>query len=327
MTPPRISVVIPLYNKEKYILSALECVERQTFRPVETIVIDDGSTDNGARLVEELARPDVILIKQKNAGVSAARNHGVELSKGEWVAFLDADDLWADNHLECLFHAISSSPSAVLVGAAYKEVWQSRRPVVVKCPGILNGVVSDYFNASAYCPLFFTSSVMVSRSCLLEQGGFPVGVTHGEDMDTWARLALSGDVAYVNAVTAIYNQGIPGQATKAKKMSRPPILDTLVGALASGKAAGSIHDYLSVNLPLYLYYDRVGAVEFISLAKKLTLAPFGFGWRVWRLFNAIGVMSVVVRFGLSFRFHILRRPRLARFLWVGPDRALREKVE
>ena len=96
----RISVIIPLYNKVREIERTLRSVLRQSVLPLEVIVVDDGSTDGSAEVVESLGSPIVKLIKQKNAGVSAARNRAMELAQGEWVALLDGDDWWEDGYLE-----------------------------------------------------------------------------------------------------------------------------------------------------------------------------------------------------------------------------------
>lgn len=107
-----ISVVIPLYNGAAYIERSIHSVLAQTVLPAEILVIDDGSTDNGAALVMQKNYPLVRLISQANAGVSAARNKGISESRYEYVAFLDADDQWTDNHLEIIAGLIRNIPDA-----------------------------------------------------------------------------------------------------------------------------------------------------------------------------------------------------------------------
>lgn len=110
MDQAKISVVIPLYNRKEYILQSIESVRRQTYQPYEIIVVDDFSTDNGVFLIEEYSRQNnlnIVIVKNKRGkGVSGSRNTGVEYSKGDYVAFLDDDDIWLEKHLERINHCI-----------------------------------------------------------------------------------------------------------------------------------------------------------------------------------------------------------------------------
>ena len=113
MKNPRFSVIIPLYNKAPYVRQALESIIAQTCKDWECIIVNDGSTDESLRVVEDYIRETmsderlaIRVISQKNAGVAAARNRGVKESKGQYVAFLDADDWWESNYLEEMSHLI-----------------------------------------------------------------------------------------------------------------------------------------------------------------------------------------------------------------------------
>ena len=99
---PQVSVVIPLYNKAPYIDRALRSVLAQTFQDFEVIIVDDGSTDGGAKIVKSTTDKRIKLIQQKNSGVSAARNRGIQESKSKLIAFLDADDEWKSRFLEVI---------------------------------------------------------------------------------------------------------------------------------------------------------------------------------------------------------------------------------
>ncbi|MBQ4541214.1 MAG: glycosyltransferase family 2 protein, partial [Alistipes sp.] len=94
-----LSVIIPLYNKQADIELTLHSVMAQSLQPREVIVVDDGSTDQSAAIVERMAYPAVRLVRQRNAGVSAARNRAIAEAKGEWVALMDADDMWHPDYL------------------------------------------------------------------------------------------------------------------------------------------------------------------------------------------------------------------------------------
>ena len=120
--PVKVSIIIPLYNKEEYIERALKCIEDQSFEDWECIIIDDGSTDGSAVIVKNFISNrgnKWRYLRQKNRGQAAARNTGIDLSLGEYIAFLDADDLWPSNKLFLQFAALESNASYVLALSPY----------------------------------------------------------------------------------------------------------------------------------------------------------------------------------------------------------------
>ena len=131
-----ISVVIPLYNKEQSIAATIQSVLAQTYTDYEIIVVDDGSTDNSLKVVQErvseLENERVRIIHQENAGVSAARNKGILESKGKYIAFLDADDLWAPNYLATLAALIADFPNAGLYSLGYVEMKGGQSSISVR---------------------------------------------------------------------------------------------------------------------------------------------------------------------------------------------------
>jgi len=189
-----ISVVIPLYNKEKTIERALRSVLAQTFQDFEIIVVDDGSTDNGSQVVAFVADPRIRLVRQPNAGVSAARNRGVTEARGEVVAFLDADDEWLPGFLEAIHELVKTNPSASVFATGYFKVMADGR----HCPAAVGANhLQNYFQVAADSdPPIHASAMAVRKSALEEIGGFPVGTKSGEDLLTWARLAVRFAIAY-----------------------------------------------------------------------------------------------------------------------------------
>ena len=138
------SVVIPLYNKEHYIVKAVNSVLEQSFRQFELIVINDGSTDNSQHCLESISDPRLRVINQINTGVSAARNRGVELANYSWVAFLDADDWWHPDFLNELSALTTNYPDAVLYGSNYYYVKHGRNHLQDK--GLPSGFRSGYID-------------------------------------------------------------------------------------------------------------------------------------------------------------------------------------
>lgn len=205
------SVIIPLYNKEQYITQTIQSILNQTYNDFEIIVVDDGSTDGSLIEIENFNDERMQIISQKNAGVSAARNRGIEESSYDLIAFLDADDEWLPNHLEKIIDLKTNFPECQVFATNYKIVDSSgteRFPVntkVFKFDGE-NGVIKNYFDVAVKTsPSLWTSAIAVSKKAIRKVGGFPVGVRLGEDLVTWAKLANKYDIAYSKKVTAIYN--------------------------------------------------------------------------------------------------------------------------
>jgi glycosyltransferase involved in cell wall biosynthesis len=228
-----ISVVIPLFNKAPHIASTLESVLRQSVAPREIIVVDDGSTDGGGRIVETFRKDGVRLITQENAGVSAARNAGVQAASGEYVAFLDADDEWLPTHVETLAALLRDFPALGLYSTVYKVrlggvsyVPRGNYPLGYR------GRVASFFDAMANgLSLVSSTTACVSRERLLETGGFPPGVRHGEDTIVWMKLATQFGMAHAAAVTAIYNRDAVNRATLAAETGPPGSLVYLAEVL------------------------------------------------------------------------------------------------
>lgn len=235
-----ISVVIPLYNKEKSIAQTLECVLNQTYKDFEIVVVDDGSKDNGAAIVEQFADSRIHLVRQTNRGVSAARNRGIEEAQGEYVAFLDADDVWQADHLENLVNLIRQYPQCRAWASKYiNHINDEEYNIILNKMPFKgeNGVLTNYFEiCSCSHPPVWSSAVCVTKSLLKGIGGFPIGVTSGEDLLTWARIAIKTDWAYSMKATAVYMMPITNSFTE--KPTRPndsgdPVCDGLKQLLKS----------------------------------------------------------------------------------------------
>lgn len=111
-----ISVIIPLYNKAHTIVNTLNTVLNQTYHDFEVVIVNDGSTDNGVEVIKQNFNDSRIrIINQKNAGVSAARNRGIQESRGKWISFLDADDEWMPNYLETVYQIIDNCDDDVMI--------------------------------------------------------------------------------------------------------------------------------------------------------------------------------------------------------------------
>ena len=208
----RVAVVVPLFNRAPYIQRALDSVLAQTHQDLELIVVDDGSTDGGGDVIRRYKDERLRLFVQQNRGESAARNRGVAETTAEWVAFLDADDEWMPEFLERLIALAQSDGSLVAAFSNRKDGEGKARLKVSQTTGI----VEDHFHFSLVNRRsgMSSSSVLVRRSALLAIGGFPEGVAHMGDLDTWGRLTWTGNIGYVPNALAVYHMETPGSATK-----------------------------------------------------------------------------------------------------------------
>lgn len=225
------SIVIPLYNKEQTIERAIRSVLDQSVQDFEIVVVDDGSTDSGAQVVQGIRDTRIRLIHQENAGVSAARNCGIAEARSELIAFLDADDEWKPTFLETVDRLVCDFPEAAVFATGYlfcQGDGGTRSPTFRGFPDRLwEGILDDYFNvATRSDPPLCSSAVVAKRDAIGAIGGFPVGVVSGEDLLTWAKLAVHYRVAFSTELLAVFHLG---DTTPASSLRRLPDVDDPVG--------------------------------------------------------------------------------------------------
>lgn len=181
----------------------------QSFQDFEIVVVDDGSTDGSCDEVLKIGDSRIRLVRQFNAGVSAARNRGIEEASGEYVAFLDADDEWKPGYLAAQLALAEKYPecSVFAVNYEFRNAQGKTTPTLIrKLPfSGEDGVLTNYFEvASCSHPPICSISIMVRKEAIQAIGGFPVGIKSGEDLLTWARLACRYKIAYSTKPLAVY---------------------------------------------------------------------------------------------------------------------------
>ena len=227
------SVIIPLFDKARFVVDTIESVFAQRHPALEIIVVDDASTDGGADLVERTFGDQVTVMRQPNAGPGPARNRGVEAARGDWIAFLDADDRWRPDHLATLNGLATRFPTARTLSTRFAtgQAGQEARLLDHAQP---TAALLDYFAMPLDRPTMWTSCVAVERVTFLASGGFGAFVP-GEDLDLWVRLALAGPVAASTATTALYvreTEGLMEQSHDAPAgYHLQPVFDTIARAL------------------------------------------------------------------------------------------------
>jgi glycosyltransferase involved in cell wall biosynthesis len=203
-----VSIIIPAYNAEKTLARAIDSVLAQTYSAVEILVVNDGSTD-GTRQVCEAYRGKIRYIEQENKGVSAARNLGIREAKGEYIAFLDADDEYTDSFFSTFRDALIQYPDSKAFCGAY----------VKQCGNQQHRCVQDDFSGGAVFQLVdiigqfahdnylvHPDTAILHRDVFNEVGYFLEGMHFGEDIELWTRIAGKFPWCFMNQVVAIYHE-------------------------------------------------------------------------------------------------------------------------
>ena len=222
---PMVSIVMPAFNVEDYIEEAIISITGQTYKNFELIIIDDGSTDSTARIIQEISANDsqITVITQANSGKpSIARNAGLRIAKGLLITFLDADDKYCSNRLERVVSVFSQHPE---ISVAFhdmnvitddeasgtdrylqkSEFLKRADSYLDKCDDIYLGKSNFYNFVSAYDSSASTSSIAFRSSLLSEESKyFPEDMTIGEDIDLWFRLMSRGRTAYIDEALSFY---------------------------------------------------------------------------------------------------------------------------
>jgi hypothetical protein len=267
---PTFTVVMPLYNQARYVAEALDSVLTQTYRDLEVIVVDDGSTDGGADVVRSVADSRVKCVRQQNQGVSVARNHGISMATGEYVAFIDSDDHWLATFMERNVRFVESYPSVSIV---YTNAFAGPNGQPRIDRALQNeGIVTDYFRAVLRCHkhLGNSSAMMVRKDTLCRAGGFPIGVKYNEDQDLWMRLAWIGIVGFIPEPLSVYRDNPAGSAARhtLEGIPYPPLVDTY----RLWKQQGQIPARLSHSSRAFINWTLLGYVCSLANAGKLVAA-------------------------------------------------------
>jgi glycosyltransferase involved in cell wall biosynthesis len=223
----KISVIIPAFNAAAYIQRALESVLRQTRPADEIIVVDDGSTDGTAQAVRSLDK-GILLISQKNAGTGAARNTGIKAASGDWIAFLDADDLWLPEKLQLQQQHLLRNPDLKWTTGNYiHRIETENRQAEASDRNTLERILGSkeffdsYFTACLHNAWGNTDTLMVEKKVLHEMHLFDVSLPRDEDIDLWFRIAYRyPTIGFLAQPLAVYTLDIAGSRIRANRDSR-----------------------------------------------------------------------------------------------------------
>lgn len=215
---PLISVIIPAYNAERTILETITSVQQQTFSNFEIIVIDDGSKDKTLDILNSIVDERLKIFSYQNSGVSAARNHGISHATGDFLSFLDADDLWTADKLELQFAALQQHPEA---GVAYSwthfmdeqgKSFHSDKPLFLE-GNVYTHLLVRNFLANGSNPL-------IRRQAVESVGEFDTEIPPAEDWDFYLRLAARWSFVLVPKLQILYRQSSSSGSSKVEVLEK-----------------------------------------------------------------------------------------------------------
>ncbi len=302
---PLVSVVMPAYNAEAFVADAIDSALAQDYRPIEVLVVDDGSTDATAEVVQRYGDP-VRYLRQENAGPAGARNLALQHASGRYVAFLDSDDVWHPRKLAVQVPLMESNPRTGICGARMKA-FRSKSELDWE-----NAEGADWAPVESVSMLvknrFSTSTVVVRTEAAREAGGFDTDIFGPEDWDLWRRITQRWDAVSMRAVLAGYRERDESVSSNAGRMlennrkvlrkafaDNPGLplgcrlralsylhLDATLEYLGGSAAAGLYHLLASLALwPLPLGRDCCAPLTRAKLALRLPLQMLGL-WRKGR---------------------------------------------
>jgi glycosyltransferase involved in cell wall biosynthesis len=210
-----VSVVIPAYNYGHFVAEAVDSALAQTYANREVIVVDDGSTDDTRKRLAAYG-DRVRYLYQENRGLAAARNAGIRAARGEYVALLDADDVWHPQKLELQMAYLAAHPEVGLLGAERTKERPPRWPAVDRAAGLAARVVT--LEQLVVCSRFGPSSVVIARRCFEAVGHFDPALRSVEDRHMWVRIALRFAVHKLDSVLWWYRVHEGSMCYQARRM-------------------------------------------------------------------------------------------------------------
>ncbi|MDY6902826.1 MAG: glycosyltransferase family A protein [Cyanobacteriota bacterium] len=214
-----VTIVLPAYNASEYLAETLNSVLNQTYKDFELLVIDDGSTDNTRDIVRDFCQQDsrIRLISQENQGVSVARNSGIKMARGKYIAFLDSDDLWLPNKLARHVEHLQANPNLGLSFARVEFVtFDGKSTGNYSNPRMVNISAKDLYEENAAVT---PSNAVINRTALEQVGGFDGELSGAADAELFLRLKCHGwEVEGINEVLVLYRTSLGGMSSQLYKM-------------------------------------------------------------------------------------------------------------
>lgn len=292
----KFSVVIPLYNMEKFIKRTIKSVLNQTYREFEILVINDGSTDKSIEKISDIKNSRLKIFTKSNGGVSEARNYGIKKAKYDYIAFLDADDEWEPEFLENINLMINNYSNAGAYATGYKFKYSNNTEKIPKNikkikPNFL-GYISDYFKYSYEIPLISASSVVIKKSVFKSIGMFDSELNRGEDKKMWSTIAVNYKVCFNSKILAIYNIDASSRRNLVEYEPNKSFMSYSRQFYEENKDKPFATKYFKYNMYNYILYD--GRLR-ISSGEKNIIKPILSNFKIEYL-TLINFWKLILKF-------------------------------
>lgn len=215
---PVISVIIPAYNAERTILETIHSIQKQTFSDFELIVVNDGSTDQTLKVLSIIQEPRLKIFSYKNGGLPAARNRGIRKATGEFITFIDADDLWTPDKLELQLDALQQHPEAGVAYSWTAFIDENSNLLYVREPKVVEGNV--YPQLLLHNFISSGSNILVRRQFIERVGEFDPSLRSAEDWDYYLRLAAQCPFVLVPKYQILYRRSSSSMTSKVDVMEK-----------------------------------------------------------------------------------------------------------
>jgi glycosyltransferase involved in cell wall biosynthesis len=277
---------MPLHDKREFVVRAVNAVLGQTWRDLELVVVDDGSTDGGADLLATIADPRLRVMRTERRGPGAARNTGARNSRAPWIAFVDADDEWHPTFLEKALAAARSAAETVLVFCDVYARGQAPRRLKIG-----SGTLNDYFEARMrYRVAVSSSSNLIRAEHFAAIGGFPEDFRYAEDIETWLRLSCRGPFYFIAEPLCVIEAGAARTIARgAHPLERVAGLQRLFDSFAALERSGAMRPEHVPACRRFMQHQRgrqalhlAAAGRRLQALQLLSRVPFNsHTWRDW----------------------------------------------
>lgn len=279
---PLVSIIMPVYNTEKYLSDAIRSVINQTYKNLELIIINDESPGDARHIVNQFTDSRIIYIEQSNSGPATTRNNGMYTSTGDFIAFLDSDDAWRHDKLEKQMQIFLNNPNTGVVYSQRETINQEGNVISGYLPKLHRGMVLNKLWVDNFV---CNSSVLFTRNILNEIGGLNENLRMSEDWEYWLRVACHYKFAFVDEPLVryrVHNEQVSKNVDLRVKVCAG-IRDDFMkkhGHMLSFRAKRKAISYQALNRALRSIGERPKGAVIIDCLKAIAVYPFmSYSWR------------------------------------------------